>query len=169
MEKRFVVDQTLGKLAKWLRCLGFDTALFGGNDLHRLVQVSQQEGRIILTRNRGLEPKLFLGNILIIREDQPDRQLLTVLEALKLPIHPRRFFTRCLVCNRPLEPLTREEAETMVPEFVHHRHRTFRYCPSCHRIYWEGSHRRNMRLKIERLLGSVRTGRGEIGSLPRIE
>jgi len=156
MEKRFIVDTTLGKLPKWLRGLGFDTTVFPGKDLHRLVQISQAEKRIILTRNRRLEAKLFLGNIVIVKENRPDLQVVAVLQSLRLPVDPERFFSRCLRCNEPLKAMARGEAEGKVPEFVFHSHRVFHRCPSCHRVYWEGTHPTNMRKKIEKILESAK-------------
>jgi len=160
MDTKFIVDSTLGKLAKQLRSLGFDTAVFSGTDLHRFIQVSQREKRVILTRNRGLEAKLFLGNIFIVREDHPDLQLATVLQALGLHVDPRQFFSRCLLCNQELSFISRDQAEGVVPEFVFHAHRVFHRCPSCQRIYWEGTHPRNMKSRIERILGSGTASKG---------
>jgi len=156
MEKRFIVDTTLGKLAKWLRALGFDTTVFPGRDLHRLVQVSHREKRIILTRNRRLEAKLFLGNIVIVKENQPDLQVSAVLQTLGLKVEPGRLLSRCLACNEELEVMPRAEAEGRVPEFVFHTHRAFHRCPTCGRIYWEGTHPTNMKKRIEKMLESVK-------------
>ncbi len=153
MEARFIADRTLGKLTKWLRAIGFDTVDFQGQDLHRLVQISQEEKRIILTRNRRLEAKRFLGNIVIIDEDQPDHQVAAVLRALRLQIDPRRFLSRCLICNDELVRIPRGEAEGGVPEFVFHGHKVFHRCPTCRRIYWEGTHPNNMKKRIEKMLG----------------
>lgn len=155
MEKRFIVDTTLGKLTRWLRALGFDTTVFPGRDLHRLVQISNKEKRVILTRNRRLEAKLFLGNIVIVKENQPDLQVGAVLQALGLPADPGKFLSRCLLCNEELEVMPRGEAEGRVPEFVFHTHQIFHRCPSCQRIYWEGTHPNNMKEKIEKILESA--------------
>ncbi|NIQ38250.1 MAG: hypothetical protein GTN81_06645 [Proteobacteria bacterium] len=153
MEKRFIVDNTLGKLAKCLRAIGFDTIVFRSQDLHRLIQISQEENRIILTRNRRLEPKLFLGNIVIVKEDKPDLQIGTVLRSLKLHVDSEKLLSRCLMCNEELILIPRGEAEGTVPEFVFHAHTLFHRCPSCQRIYWEGTHPKNMKKKIEQILG----------------
>jgi len=152
MEQRFIVDTTLGKLAKWLRALGFDTTVFHGRDLHRLIQVSQRENRVILTRNRRLEPKLFLGNIVIVRENQPDLQAAAVLRALALEVELEEHLSRCLLCNKKLKAIPRRDAEGRVPEFVFHTHQTFHRCPGCQRIYWEGTHPTNMKKRIEKIL-----------------
>ncbi len=157
MRKRFIVDTTLGKLAKWLRSLGFDTTVFPGKDRHRLVQIALKEGRTILTRNRSLEAKLFLGNIFIVKEDLPDLQVGAVMEAMGLRVDPDRVFSRCLLCNDELEEMSREGAEGKVPEFVFHTHRVFHRCPSCQRIYWEGTHRTNMKKRIEKILESSKS------------
>jgi len=155
MERRFVVDTTVGKLAKWLRGLGFDTTLFPGRDLHRLVQIALEEDRTILTRNRALEAKLFLGNIFIVRENKPELQVAAVLQGLGLEVDPGKFLCRCLLCNSPLEEVSRDDVEGRVPEYVYHTHRVFRQCPSCGRIYWEGTHPARMREKIKNILDSA--------------
>ncbi len=157
MEKRFIVDGTLGKLAKWLRVIGFDTVDFRGEDLHRVVQISQREKRIILTRNRRLEAKSYLGNIVIVRENEPDLQVATVMQTLKLKVDPRRFLSRCLICNEELVVLSRPEAERLVPEFVFHAHKVFHRCPNCRRTYWEGSHPKNIKKRIDQIVGSAKS------------
>jgi hypothetical protein len=139
-----------------LRALGFDTTVFPGTDLHQLIRLSQDEGRIILTRNRKLEAKLFLGHILVLKRNQPDLQVRDVLQTLSLSAEPERFLSRCLRCNEMLESVPRREVEDRVPEFVFHSHEVFHRCPACHRIYWEGSHPVDMRKKISELLKPVR-------------
>jgi uncharacterized protein with PIN domain len=128
MEKRFIVDSTVGKLAKWMRSLGFDTTVFHGTDLHRLIQVASTEKRIILTRNR------------------------------KLAVDPRRVLSRCLLCNEPLVSIGESEAEGRVPEFVLHSQRTFHRCRACGRTYWEGTHPRNMKKRIDEILAAAQAG-----------
>jgi len=160
MEKRFVVDTTVGKLTKWLRALGYDIRVSKGRDLHRLVQISRQEQRIILTRNRKLEAKLFLGNIVIVKESQPDLQVATVLKTLGLRPNPEAFLSRCLLCNEKLEVMPRRDAEGRVPEFVFHSQQIFHRCPGCQRVYWEGTHPSNMRKRIEQIVRSVEKTRG---------
>jgi uncharacterized protein with PIN domain len=155
MAERFVVDMTVGKLAKWLRALGFDTAVYPGRDLHRLVQLSRRENRVIVTRNRQLEAKLFLGNILILKENEADRQIAAVIRAMKIHVLSQRFLSRCLGCNELLETVPRESVEGKVPEFVFHAHEVFHRCPACEKIYWEGTHPTNMKRRIEKILGSA--------------
>jgi len=152
MEKRVIVDTTLGRLAKWFRIIGIDTVLFTGTDLHRLIQISQEQKRTILTRNRKLESKRFLGNIIIVKENQPDRQIGEVLQALRLEMDWTRFLSRCLLCNAEIEAIPKEAAEGEVPEFVFHTYREFHRCPACHKIYWKGTHPNNMRKSIEGVL-----------------
>jgi uncharacterized protein with PIN domain len=161
METRFIVDTTVGKLARWLRSLGFDTLVFRERDLHRLVQIAQEQKRIILTRNRKLEAKLFLGNIFVLKDDDPDLQVKTILRTLSLRVDSRIFFSRCLLCNAQMESISRGEAEGAVPEYVLHTHESFYRCPACERIYWQGTHPRNMRRRIEKVLASVNNRPGQ--------
>jgi uncharacterized protein with PIN domain len=62
---------------------------------------------------------------------------------------PERFFTRCLVCNTPLQRATDEQVDAQVPGNVRSRHDDFRYCPNCHKVYWAGSHTNRMLAAIE--------------------
>jgi len=155
MADRFVLDMTVGKLAKWLRALGFDTVVYSKRDLHRLVQLSGRENRVIVTRNRQLEAKVFLGNILILKESEVDRQIAAVIRAMRIPVVSERFLSRCLQCNELLESVPRGQVEGKVPEFVFHAHEAFHRCPSCQKIYWEGTHPTNMKRRIEEILRST--------------
>ena len=156
MVERFIVDTTVGKLGKWLRVLGFDTSVYLGKDLHRLVQMSRRENRVIVTRNRQLEVKLFLGNILVLKENEPDRQIAAVLRALNISLHPENILSRCLRCNEVLGAMPSEAVEGKVPEFVFYTHEIFHHCPSCQRIYWGGTHPSNMKKRIEHILDLVK-------------
>jgi hypothetical protein len=156
MAERFIVDTTVGKLGKWLRILGFDTAVHFGKDLHRLVQTAHRENRVIVTRNRQLEAKLFLGNIIVLKENEPDRQIAAVLRARGISLDPQHILSRCLRCNEVLKAMPSEAAEGKIPEFVFHTHETFRQCPSCQRIYWGGTHPSNMKKRIEHILELVK-------------
>jgi len=138
---KFVVDVMLGRLAKWLRFLGHDALYFRGDD-NRLLVLAREEDRVLLTRDTHLLKRRPPVRTLFIRSDHLFEQLKQVIEELDLPVEKRG--SRCIRCNVPLESLEKAEVEHLVPEFVFRTQPLFSRCPSCHRIYWPGSHVRRM-------------------------
>lgn len=148
---RFFCDAMLGRLARWLRALGFDTAYESGIADSELRARALAEGRLVLTRDWLLEEQARGEGVLMISQDDPRSQLAEVLSTLgpPLPAHP---FTRCTLCNVPLEGLATEAARPLVPARTLAAHRCFTRCPSCGRVYWEGGHVRRMRARLEGIL-----------------
>ena len=151
-DPRFLADAMLGRLARWLRVLGFDTAYDATLHDPALVRLADAEDRVLLTRDRHLLHSLRPARALEIRHDAPLAQLQEVVAALAL--RPRaELFTRCLVCNTPLSPpLRADEAEPLLPASARGMPGPVRRCPGCGRVYWEGSHVRRMRQAIEKAL-----------------
>ncbi|MFQ6079907.1 MAG: Mut7-C RNAse domain-containing protein [Thermodesulfobacteriota bacterium] len=150
MAEQFIVDRMLGRLAKWLRILGYDTLYLRGNDWQTLKEKGR--GRILLTRTMKLPHGGNFRRVTPVGEDNPDLQLRSVIKELGLKIDEHRFFSRCLICNRQLEKIPKEEVEGRVPDFVFSTYSEFNSCPTCSRIYWKGTHQENMRKKILELL-----------------
>jgi uncharacterized protein with PIN domain len=148
---KFLVDRMLGKLAKELRMLGYDTAYYSGEDAYQLIHRARQENRVILTRNTKLIPKRSEDRILRVTEDDPFLQLKELIQRQQITLDEERLFSRCLICNALLDQISKEEAEGKVPEFIFHQQRDLFRCPQCQRIYWQGSHQENMQKTIERL------------------
>jgi hypothetical protein len=149
---RFVADAMLGKLAKRLRLLGHDVlydAALSDNDIIRL---SLEQDRIILTRDTGLATRPLAQRHLFIASDQVDVQLRQVLAAFPAVTAPAPF-TRCSVCNGVLSPLDKEDARDRVPDHVLRTASVFFQCRACERVYWEGSHVRNMAGIVRRTKG----------------
>ncbi len=144
---RFVADAMLGRLAKWLRALGYDTLYWRGDDAE-LVRLAMGEGRLLLTRDTRLISRLPPGRTIFIERDHYDEQLGQVIGQLGLP---SRIGHRCLRCNLPLEPAAKAELRGHVPEFVWHQHDRFARCPGCLRIYWGGTHYARMKETLERV------------------
>jgi uncharacterized protein with PIN domain len=144
----FVVDRMLGRLARWLRVLGYDTVyLKGAPDEEIRKQLA--EGRVLLTRNRRADPWLDLGKVVVIEADDPREQLREVVRQLRLPVREGALLSRCLGCNRPLVAAAKEEVSGEVPDYIWHTHEGFRRCQGCRKVYWSGSHSENMRHRLK--------------------
>jgi uncharacterized protein len=154
---KFIVDRMLGKLAKQLRMLGYDTLYYRGEDVYPLIRMARQEGRAILTRNTKLSPRRPEDVILRITEDNPLLQLKELFEKQNIELDEGKVFSRCLLCNAFLDPISRKEVEGKVPDFIFHHHKEFFRCPQCQRIYWPGSHQKNMQRRMEELLVSTKS------------
>ncbi len=141
----------LGRLARWLRILGYDTAWEEHVSDADLVRRAVQEERIVLTRDRAIESEWRVSDIHNVRAEEPLAQLREVALAFDLG-HDADPFSRCSLCNVTLEPATREEARGHVPPRVQAAGDRFRRCPACRRFYWEGSHVAHMRRVLEALV-----------------
>ncbi|MCS7314291.1 MAG: Mut7-C RNAse domain-containing protein [Bryobacterales bacterium] len=138
---RFVLDAHLGKLAAYLRLLGFDSIYRSDASDHELANLAG-EGRILLTRDAGLLKHGSVTHGYYVRETEPRRQAAEVVRRFQLErwIEP---FTRCLRCNGLLERLEGDPPPS-IPAAVRQRHTEFWRCPGCGRHYWKGSHYRRM-------------------------
>lgn len=141
----------LGRLARWLRTLGFDTAYDPAVHDPELVQLAADEARVLLTRDRHLVDHLRPERVILVTDDAPLAQLRQVVEACALH-PPAQLFTRCIVCNTELRPATEDEAATLVPAASRGLPGPVSRCPGCGRVYWEGSHTRRMRESLARAL-----------------
>ena len=149
----FIADVMLGKLARWLRILGYDTVWEEGIEDDDLVARARREGRMVLTRDRGLPREWRVDNVLLVDSDEPLEQLREVVEGLGLD-WKEGLFTRCSVCNTPLVGAGEEAVAKQVPEEVRERKEDFAWCPSCRQVYWSGGHVERMLGRLEEALGS---------------
>jgi hypothetical protein len=148
---KFVVDVMLGKLAKWLRIMGFDAA-YGNRAADReLLQTARRERRVLLTRDRRLFQSAKNVRGLLIESEDWRRQLAQVLDAFGLRDKARPM-TRCLACNLRLKRLSRKNARNLVAPFVFERASAFSICPRCGRVYWPGTHFGDMDKRLSKIL-----------------
>ncbi|MCH9035795.1 MAG: Mut7-C RNAse domain-containing protein [Chloroflexi bacterium] len=150
---RFIADVNVGRLARWLRALGYDTLFFKEIDDDDLVRIGLAEGRVVLTRDSRLMERRVaaLGPLkaILIRSEEVQLQLKQVVESLGLDCR-RRPFSLCLECNQGLESVPRSEVRTQVPPYVFETQASFHRCPSCRKVYWQGTHWRRMSEELER-------------------
>jgi uncharacterized protein with PIN domain len=139
----------LGRLARWLRLMGYDAAYWREGSDVALVRQAQAEGRWIVTGDRQLAGRRGIRAVLIASESL-DEQIAEVKAALRsvAPGEPEPF-SRCPECNGALRDLTCEAARDLVPPYVWHTQSVFRSCPNCGRVYWKGTHWPGMQARLE--------------------
>jgi hypothetical protein len=137
-----MADAMLGRLARWLRILGYDTAYEKVIPDDVLIERSLREDRRLLTRDGRLaQRKILRGRHTLIVSDDLDGQLRQLRQDLKIELeanHQRGY--RCADCNVVLTSLAHDQAVPLVPPFVAQQYREFLQCPHCRRVFWPGTH-----------------------------
>jgi uncharacterized protein with PIN domain len=148
---KFIVDCMLGKLAKWLKILGFDALFFSKIEDDELLAIAHREKRILLTRDTGLIQKARDIEALFLESEKWREQVEQVLGHFnlwgKIDSH-----TRCIACNVELKNLCKKDAKNLVTPFVYKHADSFALCPACGRVFWRGTHFKDMENKIEEIL-----------------
>lgn len=145
---RFVLDTHLGRLAAYLRMMGFNTLYRNDYDDATLAGISAEEKRILLTCDRKLLMRKIITHGYFVRARQPQTQLLEVLRRFDLfnNLHP---FSRCIHCNGLIHPVDKKEIYSELLPRTREHYELFWQCPDCHKIYWQGSHYKRMQRLIE--------------------
>lgn len=153
---KFLCDQMLGNLSRWLRFFGFDTIYIKKYiDDKDLLEIAQKDNRIILTRDKELilrSNKRKIKNIYVDKLDLDD-QLITVLKDIK--IDKKMILSRCSICNSLLDKIDKIKVKNKIPDKIFNNINEFQICRSCDKIYWMGSHYDKIIkkiYKIERLI-----------------
>jgi uncharacterized protein with PIN domain len=147
-EVRLVADAMLGRLAKWLRVMGYDTH-YQSSYREGIIPLLIQEGRVLLSRD-GRSIGRYGEAAVPVRSNHLRGQLQEVRTNLPLTFSRSGWFSRCLICNLPLQTAPLDRAQVNTPDYVFHEYAgAIRYCPSCGRYYWPGSHRHQMRRQLE--------------------
>ena len=156
-EPRFVLDTHLGRLAAYLRMLGFDTLYQNDYPDEELARISSQEGRILLTRDRGLLKRSAVTHGYCVRETDPREQVREVLQRFDLfgAVKP---FRRCMRCNSILQPVAKEAISHRLPPKTRQYYDEFRICRACDQVYWKGSHYQRMQRFIQSVLAQEQNG-----------
>lgn len=153
-KKGFVADAMLGRLARWLRLLGFDCAYDPQTTDEEIVRLAVADDRTVLTRDRDLPREWWIPDIYVVSEEELRKQLVEVIQRFGLA-SSIRVLTRCSECNRILTPVTRSDVSGRVPARVVELHDVFSECRDCGRVYWEGSHAARIRALAETLVAAA--------------
>lgn len=144
---KFVADCMLGKLAKWLRLIGYDTEYIRDAEDSDLIRIAIQQDRILLTRDCELANRKILSRrVLLIEDDCTTQQLIMVMRTFRLNIN---MFTRCTVCNGEIVQAEKNSVRESVPPYVFSTQDSFGKCLTCGRIYWRGTHIDNVLKRLE--------------------
>jgi uncharacterized protein with PIN domain len=150
VEPRFVLDNHLGRLAAYLRMLGFDCLYQNHFDDKEMAEIVQKEERILLTRDRRLLMRKAVTHGYCLRSLDSLEQLSEVIRRFELKERIRPFH-RCLRCNHPLEPVAKEAVLDRLEPLTRLYFDEFQICPACQQIYWKGSHYEQMQGLIEQM------------------
>jgi hypothetical protein len=137
----------LGRLAHWLRLLGYDAAYSEADD-HELARQARAEDRILLTRDTQLAARRGIQSLLIM-SGVPDDQLRQVMRAFGLT--QTKVFSRCPACNTPLRRIPKPAVRERVPPYIFQHHSAFQECPGCGKVFWRGSHWQRIRDRLDAL------------------
>ena len=151
---RFVVDGHLGKLARDLRLLGFDTIYRSDADDAWLIRVSVEDDRALLTRDRRLLMHAVLSDGYCPRSRLVEVQIVEVIRRFDL-VKAVRPYTRCLRCNGLLEAVDKRVIERELEPLTKMYYEDFRRCAECAHVYWSGSHFAKLQARIERIRSRV--------------
>lgn len=150
-EPRFVLDTHLGRLAAYLRLLGFDTCYRNDYTDDELAHIASTEKRILLTRDRGLLKRSVITYGYCVRNTSPRRQLVEIVRRFDLA-EKAKPFQRCVNCNGLLEPVPKAIILHRLDSDTRKYYDEFSRCQSCHQIYWRGTHYERMRVFVASVL-----------------
>ena len=150
---RFVADLMLGKLARWLRILGYDTIYGPSTPLKDLVSLCNREHAMFLTRRKSLPEGVSLTSVFNICSEDFEEQLRRVIHHFDLDT-ATYLFTRCISCNVEVQPVEKVSLRGKIPERSFEGYDHFFQCPQCQSIYWGGTHRANTLRKLEKILST---------------
>ena len=155
----FIATGELGKLAKWIRVLGYDCVYHGRGKESDLIMRALRDRRVLLTRTGRLTRYRGL-RVIVVRKDNVEDRIEQVVEELGLPVDAEELFRRCVKCNSVLSDVKKRDLKGKVPEYVFDTQNEFRQCPQCGKIFWKGTHWDNVERKFKQLRAKVARATG---------
>ena len=151
---KFLLTREVGKMAKWLRILGFDARYEPSGHKSFVMIEALKEERIVITRNLRFGAR-HGGTVIFIKSNELKTQLQELLILLSLEVKKEKLFSRCIVCNEALKDIEKNLVKNEVPPYVYQTQEEFKKCFHCHRIYWKGTHWGNVEEVIKKLSSSA--------------
>ncbi len=148
-ELKFIADENVFKLGRWLRILGYDVVYYSPSSDAELAGRALKENRIILTRDHDFLEMKTVERCLLLESTNPIEQLKQVIETFNLTPTEEGIFSRCVKCNASIEPIDKTAVFSKVPLYVYKTQETFFRCTSCESIYWPGTHTENVKSKLK--------------------
>ena len=147
---RFLVDRMLGKLAKWLRLLGYDAACLPQLSPQALIREARRQDRILLTRDMRICRRKDVPAYIFVQSDHFREQIAQVVRSVGRP-DVAWIMTRCSACNELLQPVEKRAVQAHVPAYVWETQALFHRCHGCQRIYWPATHREHLLQELQDL------------------
>ena len=148
-----MVDINVGRLAKWLRAMGYDTIFPKENGDNELVRIALRENRVLVTRDAGIALRrvVRLGqmSVALIEKDDLRSQLKQLVQDLELDLSGG--FSLCVCCNESLHSIDKQDVTDLLPPYVLLTQPKFFECPECRRVYWPGTHWANMKSELSQV------------------
>ena len=148
-----MVDINVGRLAKWLRAMGYDTIFPKENGDNELVRIALRENRVLVTRDAGIALRrvVRLGqmSVALIEKDDLRSQLKQLVQDLELDLSGG--FSLCVCCNEPLHSIDKQDVADLLPPYVLLTPPKLFECPECRRVYWPGTHWANMKSELSQV------------------
>jgi uncharacterized protein with PIN domain len=148
---KFAVDKMLGRLAKWLRILGYDTLFDPYVSSATIAEQAVKEHRIFITRDVKLTKHSDPLSFFIAQSENYREQLREVVGYFQLDTFSH-LFTRCTICNKEILPVEKDVVKDRVPEKSALNFEKFYQCPQCKRVYWGGTHTQNTEKRLREIL-----------------
>jgi len=149
-QPKFIVDLMLGRLARWLRILGYDAEYIEENQKSEIIYRSLKENRILVSRNKHLSSRTPLRRVMI-KSEKINLQIKQIIQELNLKIKEKAIFSRCSECNVPVKAVKKEGVKGKVPPYVFKTQKDFSICPKCGKIFWMGTHWKLLKKNLKKL------------------
>ncbi len=150
-EHRFVLDVHLGRLAELLRMLGLDCRYQNDFQDLELAQISGAEGRILLSRDRGLLKRKAVTRGYLIRSKVPEEQAVEVIRRFNL-FREINLLSRCAICGGLLKPVSREDVSEQLEPMTREHYQDFQQCDGCRQVFWKGTHYNQLKKMLQEII-----------------